>query len=443
MPPAADAIYPGAREPIWYGDRKVYSVTGFTLGVRSRIIDLPALWVEGELSELRHQQRLSLVYFTLKDPNNGFMLSCNMPRTRFESFGLDLRDGDLVQVHGRPDIYAARGTFQMRVQSIEHAGRGLLMQQLEALKDKLSREGLFDDARKRQLPFLPRRVGVITGADAAAQGDFVRNVTERFPPVRLVIFETLVQGERAAPQLVAALRRLQQMDAVDVIVITRGGGAFEDFLPFWDERLCRAIAACPIPVVSAIGHEKDSPLSDLVADVRESTPTAAARTVVPDHTLLVAGLERARLAMRRRGSEHLSRRFRHVEALKARLDSCSPGRVLDARRQHIAVLAGRSRGAMLRRVELAVASLARDRRDLSRAALVRVEQHAARQRELVGRLRALSPAATLERGYAIVRRDSDGAIIRDAASAAIGDRITIKLASGMLGAKLDTVEPAP
>src|SRR4051794_15346269 len=124
-PPVHDAIYPGATEPVWYGDRKVYSVTGFTMGVRSRITDLPSLWVEGELSELRHQQRHSLVYFTLKDPHNGYMLSCNMPRTRFEALRLDLADGDLVQVFGRADIYAARGTFQLRVQTVEHAGRGL------------------------------------------------------------------------------------------------------------------------------------------------------------------------------------------------------------------------------------------------------------------------------------------------------------------------------
>ena len=204
-------MYEGATEPLWYGERKVWSVTGFILGVRSRIVDIPSLWVEGEISELkvpRAGQRLSTVFFTLKDPHNGFMINCTIPKSRFEALKLDLRDGDLVQCFGRPDIYAARGTFQLRVQGMEHAGRGLILQQLEALKAKLEAEGLFDESRKRPLPYLPRRVGVITGAGAAAQGDFLRNVYERFPPVKLVMIETLVQGERAAPMLVAALRRM-------------------------------------------------------------------------------------------------------------------------------------------------------------------------------------------------------------------------------------------
>jgi exodeoxyribonuclease VII large subunit len=435
-------IYEGATEPLWYGERKVWSVTGFVLGVRSRIVDIPSLWIEGEISELkvpRPGQKLATVFFTLKDPNNGWMVSATMPKSRFEALRLDLRDGDLVQCYGRPDIYTRRGTFQLRVQGMEHAGRGLILQQLEALKAKLEAEGLFDESRKQPLPYLPRRVGVITGAGAAAQGDFLRNVYERFPPVKLVMIETLVQGERAAPMLVAALRRMQQIEDVDVIVVTRGGGAFEDFLPFSDERLCRAIAACPTPVVSAIGHEKDSPISDWVADLRVSTPTAAARTVVPDYAEVTTGLARAQQSMRRRGAEHVRQRSERVTMLRARLADRSPARFVEERRRWIAAVRDRGRLSVERRVEDGRSSLARDRRDLERTFTVRVSERQARLVAAVGRLRALSPTAVVERGYAIVR-GADGALLRDATAVRAGDSVQVAVARGTLRATVDEVE---
>ena len=436
-------MYDGATEPLWYGERKVWSVTGFVLGVRSRIVDIPSLWVEGEISELkvpRPGQKLATVFFTLKDPNNGFMVSCTMPKARFEALALDLRDGDLVQCFGRPDIYAARGTFQLRVQGMEHAGRGLILQQLEALKAKLEAEGLFDDSRKRPIPYLPRRVGVITGAGAAAQGDFLRNVYERFPPVKLVMIETLVQGERAAPMLVAALRKMQQLDDVDVIVVTRGGGAFEDFLPFSDERLCRAIAECTIPVISAIGHEKDSPISDFVADLRVSTPTAAARTVVPDWHEVTGRLDGAQRTMRRRGTEHVRARGERVAHLRARLSDRSPARFVEERARWIDALRGRGTGMLARRVEEGSRTLARDHRDLTRGVSMRVADHHGRLDAVVGRLRALSPNAVLERGYAIVRRAGDGAVLEGAARVAAGEAVRVALADGTLHATVDQVE---
>ncbi|MCW2925883.1 MAG: exodeoxyribonuclease large subunit, partial [Thermoleophilia bacterium] len=400
---AEQGMYDGATEPLWFGDRKVWSVTGFVLGVRSRIVDIPTLWVQGEVSELkvpRPGQKLATTFFTLKDPNNGFLINCTIPKSRFEALGLDLRDGDLVQCFGRPDIYAARGTFQLRVQSVELAGRGLLLQQLEALKAKLAEEGLFDESRKRPLPFLPRRIGVITGAGAAAQGDFLRNVYERFPPAKLCMFETLVQGERAAPMVIAALRRLDAMEDVDVIVITRGGGAFEDFLPFSDERLCRAIAACGTPVVSAIGHEKDSPISDDVADLRVSTPTAAARTVVPDWTEVTTGLDRARLSMRRRGTEHVHGRGERLAIYRARLADRSPARFVEERRRWIDAVRARSVASLQRRVETGFTQIGRDRRDMERCYRARLAVRGARLAGATGRLRALSPRAVLDRGYA-------------------------------------------
>lgn len=434
-------MYEGATEPLWYGERKVWSVTGFILGCRSRIVDIPSLWVEGEISELkvpRPGQKLATVFFTLKDPKNGFMISCTIPKARFEALKLDLRDGDLVQCFGRPDIYAARGTFQLGVQGMEHAGRGLILQQLEALKAKLQAEGLFDDSRKRPLPYLPRRVGVITGAGAAAQGDFLRNVNERFPPVKLVMIETLVQGERAAPMLVAALRRMEQVDDVDVIVITRGGGAFEDFLPFSDERLCRAIAACPTPVVSAIGHEKDSPISDWVADLRVSTPTAAARTVVPDYAEVTGRLERARISIRRRGSEHVRVRRERATMLRARLADRSPARFVQERRSWIRSVRDRGRTSLDQRMLAAQASLTRDGRDLERTFASRIARWQAHLHGTTGKLRALGPTAVLDRGYAIVR-DAGGRVVHGAHEVAVGDAVQVQVARGTLRTTVDEV----
>jgi exodeoxyribonuclease VII large subunit len=439
---AERGMYDGATEPTWYGERKVWSVTGFTLGVRSRIVDVPTLWVEGEISELktpRPGQKLATVFFTLKDPNNGFMLSCTIPKARYEALRLQLGDGDLVQVFGRPDIYAARGTFQLRVQSMEHAGRGLLLQQLEALKAKLEAEGLFDDARKQPLPFLPRRVGIITGAGAAAQGDFLRNVYERFPPARLVMIETLVQGDRAAPQIVAALRRIDQVEDVDVVVVTRGGGAFEDFLPFSDERVCRAIAACSTPVVSAIGHEKDNPISDYVADLRVSTPTAAARTVVPDWREVTTNLERAQRTMRRRGEDQVERRVERLGVLRARLTDRSPARFVEERKGWLTSLRGRGQGLVTTRIEHARAGVARDGRDLRRAVQARVVEHRARHATAVARLGALSPRAVLRRGYAIVRSVVDGRVVHAATEVAAGDSLRVTMAQGTLRATVEGV----
>lgn len=427
-------LYAGATDPVWFGDRKVYSVTGFVLGVRSRIVDLPSFWVQGEISDFKHQRHLSMVYFTLKDPENGYNMRCTMRRSRFESLDIQLTDGDKVHVFGRADLYAPQGSFQLRAQSIEHTGRGLLMQQLEELKVKLAAEGLFDDSRKRALPFLPRRVGLITGSDAAAQGDFLRQIVERFPPVKIAMVETLVQGDRAAPQLIAALRKLQQVDDVDVIVITRGGGAFEHFLPFSDERLCRAIAACPKPVVSAIGHEKDSPLSDFVADLRVSTPTAAARTVVPDYRQLVDHLDRARTSIRRRGTDRFERRVTSLAAQRARLTNRSPEKVVRDRQRFVSQLRMRATTLMGQRLTRSAAALVRDRRDLNRCAAARIGKAQSRQQIAIEKLRTLSPVSTLARGYSIVRREHDRQLVRSSHDVRLGERVTMTLARGELAA---------
>src|SRR5919199_6417087 len=265
-----------------HGDRKVFSVSAFNQGVASWLQKLPTVWVEGEITELKRRHRWQSVFFTLKDPGDGACLSVSMPRGQFDGLRLDLADGDRVQAYGRPELYAARGEFRLRALSLERFGLGDHLAALERLKRKLAAEGVFAAERKRPLPRFPRRIGLVTGNDAAAKRDVLTAITTRFPPARLLVAETYVQGPRAAGAIVETLRALCREPEIDVLVIARGGGSFDDLLPFSEERLVRAIAQCPVPVVTAVGHEQDTPLCDLAADARASTPTAAARLVVPD-----------------------------------------------------------------------------------------------------------------------------------------------------------------
>ena len=370
-------------EAIQYGDRKVYSVASFNRGIGSWLERLPTVWIEGEVTELRRQERWQSVFFTLKDPDSGACLATTMARRQFDALRLDLSDGERVHVFGRPELFEARADFRLRALTIERYGLGAHLAALERLKKRLAAEGLFDSDRKRPLPRFPRRIGLVTGNDAAAKRDVLTGITARFPPARIVVAETYVQGPRAAPAITDALRRLCDVDEVDVIVLARGGGSFEDLLPFSDERLVRAVSSCPVPVVSAVGHEQDTPLCDLAADVRASTPTAATRLVVPDVQELVAGLERRREALGRCTRALLEREQTRLRRTHDRLRS-APALLLERRRARL--------------------------------------EHAG------GRLRALSPRATLERGYAIVRRD--GGIVRSSGTLAAGDAVDVELAEG-------------
>src|SRR5580765_7520356 len=284
-------------DAIEYGDRRVYSVASFNRGVAEWLARLPSVWVEGEVTELRRQDRWQSVFLTLKDPEEGACLAVTMPRGQFDALRLDLANGERVHVYGRAELFEARGDFRLRALSIERFGLGDHLAALERLKQKLAAEGLFDPGRKRPLPRHPRRIGLVTGNDAAAKKDVLAAITARFPPARLLVAETYVQGPRAATAIADALRAISEAPEIDVVVLARGGGSFEDLLPFSDERLVRAIADCPVPVVSAVGHEQDTPLCDLAADVRASTPSVAGRLVVPDLADLTARLERSRAAL--------------------------------------------------------------------------------------------------------------------------------------------------
>ena len=316
-------------EAIEYGDRKVYSVGAFNRGVASWLQRLPTVWVEGEVTELRRSDRWASVFFTLKDPQDGSCLGVSIARGQFDALRLELADGDRVHAYGRPELFEARGEFRLRALSLERFGLGDHLAALERLKTKLAAEGLFAAERKRPLPLLPARIGLVTGNDAAAKRDVLTAVTTRFPPANVLVAETYVQGPRAAGAVVEALRALCR-EGVDVVVVARGGGSFEDLLPFSDERLVRAIADCPVPVVSAVGHEQDTPLCDLAADVRASTPSVAGRLVVPDLAQLLERLDRSRAGLERgtrRSLERERRRARrHARAARAaRRACCSSG----------------------------------------------------------------------------------------------------------------------
>jgi exodeoxyribonuclease VII large subunit len=376
--------------PIEYGDRKVYTVAAFNRGVAEWLARLPTLWVEGEVTELRRHAGWQSVFFTLKDPSDGACLPVTMPRGRFEALRLDLVDGERVHVFGRPELYEARGDFRLRALSIERFGLGDHLAALERLKHKLAAEGLFAPERKRPLPRFPRAVGLVTGNDAAAKRDVVSTLTARFPPAHVVVAETYVQGPRAAAAIVDALHLLAARPDVDVVVVARGGGSFEDLLPFSDERLVRAIASSPVPVVSAVGHEQDTPLCDLAADVRASTPTAAGRLVVPDLGELLEQLDRNRGRLARAAQ-----------------------RTLGGERDRLALLHER----------------------LRRAPSLAVERKRAALAQSAARLRALSPKATLDRGYAIVRTDTG--IVRSPAALRPGQPLRVEVAEGEFGARVE------
>jgi len=248
-------------EALPYDDRTVYSVAAFNRGVGQWLSRLPTVWVEGEVTELRRHERWATVFFTLKDPTDGSCVGVTMARGRFDALRLDLADGERVHVFGRPELYEQRAEFKLRALTIERFGVGAHLASLEQLKARLAGEGLFADSRKRPLPFLPRRIGVVTGSDAAAKRDLVTTIRTRFPPASVLVAETYVQGPRAAAEIVAAIGALCEQPDVDVVVLTRGGGSFEDLLPFSDERVVRAVAECRVPVVSAVGHEQDTATS--------------------------------------------------------------------------------------------------------------------------------------------------------------------------------------
>jgi exodeoxyribonuclease VII large subunit len=407
----------GKVEALPYDDRTVYSVAAFNRGVGQWLGRLPTIWVEGEVTELRRHERWATVFFTLKDPADGSCVSVTISRGKFDALKLDLADGERVHVFGRPELYEQRADFRLRALTIERFGVGAHLAALERLKASLAAEGLFDESRKRPLPFLPRRIGVVTGNDAAAKRDVVTTIRSRFPAASVLVAETYVQGARAAAEIVAAIGALCEQPEVDVLIVTRGGGSFEDLLPFSDERVVRAVARCRVPVVSAVGHEQDTPLCDLAADVRASTPTAAGKLVVPELTELCSRLDRAR--------EALARNVR---------------RSLERDRQRLARSAERLRAGPRASVQRESLRLERTRERLRLAPALAVERKRAVLETSAAKLIALSPVQTLRRGYAIVRTESGG-VVGSSSDVSAGTRVDVTLAEGGFGARVEDVTP--
>jgi exodeoxyribonuclease VII large subunit len=376
---------------------------------------LGAVWVEGQLAQVTARAGTGTAFLVLRDPAADVSLQLTAPVGLVRG-NPAVADGNRVIVHGKPSFFLGRGTLSLRVDEIRAVGIGELLARIERLRKLLAAEGLFDAARKRRPPFLPHRIGLVTGRGSAAEHDVVTNAQARWPAVRFRIENTAVQGALAVPQIVDALGALDRDPDVDVIVLARGGGSVEDLLPFSDETLCRAVAACRTPVVSAIGHEPDTPLVDHVADVRCSTPTEAGRRLVPDlaeETARIAGLrDRARRAL----GGWVDREQHGLATLRARLDD--PLRAIDAHAERVHRLQADLRAAVLRGLDRRTVDL----------------EHAR------ARLAALGPAATLARGYAIVQRITDDPVLpvlRSIGDVSAGDRLRVRVADGAVAATVD------
>ncbi|MEZ5210615.1 exodeoxyribonuclease VII large subunit [Gordonia sp. (in: high G+C Gram-positive bacteria)] len=371
---------------------------------------LGQVWVEGQLTQVNARPGTRTAFLTLRDPAADISISLTCDPDLLRRSEVPLTEGARVVVYGRPSFYAGRGTLSLRVTDIRPVGIGQLLARIERIKSLLAAEGLFDARRKRPLPFLPHTVGLISGRGSAAQRDVIAVATARWGHVRVRLSETPVQGPLAVPAIVEQLELLDADPHVEVIVIARGGGSVEDLLPFSDETLLRAVAACRTPVVSAIGHEPDNPLLDLVADVRAATPTDAAKRVVPEVEAELAGIE----ALRNRSAHALrnwvTREQRLIDGLRARPVLARPLRLVDEQRAAVDRLTGDLRRSV--------------RHHLT------VEQH--RHAQLSARLATLGPAQTLARGYAVVQRLDDDAphAVSSVDQLPSGARVRIRVADG-------------
>jgi exodeoxyribonuclease VII large subunit len=351
---------------------------------------LGQVWIEGEITQW--QLRGGHVYGKLKDLGQDATVSFTVWRSVAQRLTSDFAQGDRVIALVKPNFWVKGGSLTVQVFELSHVGLGELLERLERLRRQLQAEGLFDPSRKRALPFLPGLIGLVTGRDSDAEKDVIRNATLRWPGVRFKIHYAAVQGDRAAAEVAAGIEALDRDPEVEVIVVARGGGDFQNLLPFSDERVVRAAASATTPLVSAIGHEADRPLLDEVADLRASTPTDAAKRVVPDVGEELAGIDQARARMSGRLGQLLAHETDRIAQLRGRPAIAMPERIVDERAEELVRWIARGTELADRAIEDRTRSLAETR----------------------ARLAALSPRATLERGYAIAQL-ADGAVLRDPA----------------------------
>lgn len=417
----------------------------------------PLVWIEGEISNLA-RPRSGHMYFSLKDANA--QVRCALFRGRAHQLRFEPEDGLAVLLRARVSLYEARGEFQLVVEHMEPAGEGALRREFERLRLKLEAEGLFAEAGKRPLPRFPRRIGVVTSATGAAIRDVLTVLRRRFPAVPVRVYPVPVQGEAAAPAIVRALALAGERADCDVLILTRGGGSLEDLWAFNEETVVRAVRACTVPLICAVGHEVDVTLSDLAADMRAATPSAAAELAVPDRQAVGAQLQH----QERRLTGYLQRRLRELiqstDWIAHRLQRVHPGRRLLERREKLGALARRQALAVSgqfsarrrrlqhaasrlmaanprRRLERERQSLATHRGRLRRAASGQFHRLRGRYLGVRRALAAVGPQATLNRGYAVLRHASDGRVIRDPRQAPAGTRLEALLARGRLLARVE------
>ena len=379
--------------------------------IASWIDRLGAVWVEGQVAQVSRRPGLNTVFLTLRDAVADLSVPVTCSRVLFDGLNPPLVEGASVVIHAKPSYYANRGTLSLYARDIRMVGLGELLARLERRRQLLAAEGLFAAELKRRPPFLPTKVGLVTAPRSAAERDVVDNARRRWPAVRFEIAYAAMQGPRSAAEVVEGLQRLERDPEVDVIVIARGGGSVEDLLPFSDEHLIRAVHAVRTPVVSAIGHEPDSPLLDLVADVRASTPTDAAKLVVPDVAEEVRLVATARDRMRSGLRSWLHREQTGLDALRSRPALADPRSLLDARADEVTALRERARRCLGHQLDRAADDVGHHR----------------------ARARALSPLQTLRRGYAVVQ-DADGRVLSSVAGVGADQAITVRLADGRLHA---------
>lgn len=441
-------------------EKRVFKVGELTRELKALLEGrFPSVQVEGEISNFRRNSASGHCYFTLKD--EGASLRCALFRNQARLLRFQPADGVHVLCRGRVSVYEAGGEYNLVVDTIEPLGAGALAMRFEELKRRLAAEGLFDAAKKRPLPLLPRRIGVVTSPTGAAIQDFLRVLHKRFPNQPVLIAPARVQGDGAAQEICQGIERLSQQPDVDVIVVTRGGGSIEDLWAFNEEIVARAIRRSPVPVVSAVGHEVDFTIADFAADLRAPTPTGAAETLVKVKADLVETLEVQRGRLRRAMARQLEHRRAQLVAQRRALTD--PRRVIGERRYALDRLAQRAERAVRERLRTGRAQLQASEAVLARAhpqarlaqvreELMRLEQRAARATEatlaregrrlgeLAGRLDALSPLKVLSRGYALAF-DANGRLVRHADEVQPGDEVRVRVDNGSFTATVNHVEP--
>lgn len=401
-----------------------WSVTRLNTSVKGWIDKLGLIWVEGQLTQVNTKPTWRYSYLILRDTQAEASVQLTADSRLLASMTTPPKDGDHILVLGKPNFYTGRGSFSLEVKEIRHVGAGELLARIETLRRRLAAEGLFEPARKRRLPYLPNKIGLITGRGSAAERDVISVARDRWPGVSFEVINTPVQGAQTVPAVIDALQQLDRDPGVDVIIIARGGGSVEDLLPFSEEALQRAVAAASTPVVSAIGHEPDNPVLDNVADLRAATPTDAAKRVVPDvaQEMAFVAEARARTAGALRG--WVRREVQGVQALRSRPALSNPLGGLEQRAMEV-------------------------RRDLQRARreITHTVQHEdARVKALRAQVSALGPSATLARGYAVVQvlpRDGSGPeVVTSIEQSPPGSQLRIRVGDGSITAAAMGTAPA-